>query len=88
MQGVSGTSKTGRKYYYYYCKAQREKACSKKKVRKNWLEQIVMQLLKLVLSDDENLASIAVDSADYYNKNYRDTGYLEGLEAKRREVER
>lgn len=27
MQGVSGTSKAGAKYYYYYCKEQRAKRC-------------------------------------------------------------
>lgn len=32
--------------------------------------------------------SLAVDAAAYYEKNYRDTGYLDGLEAKRREVEK
>lgn len=42
----------------------------------------------LFLHDSENLMSLAVDAAAYYEKNYRDTGYLDGLEAKRREVER
>ena len=34
MQGVSGTSKTGRTYYYYYCSAQRRKECHLHKARK------------------------------------------------------
>ena len=34
MQGVSGTSKTRAKNYYYYCKEQRAKRCSKRPVRK------------------------------------------------------
>ena len=28
-----------------------------------------------------------MDAAAYYKKNYRDAGYLDGLEAKRRDVE-
>lgn len=88
MQGVSGTSGTGRKYHYYYCKAQREKRCDKRKVRKELVERYVTVLLAYLLGNSENLASIAVDAAAYYRENYRDTHYLEALEAKRREVEK
>lgn len=45
-------------------------------------------ILRSILHDSENLMSLAVDAAAYYEKNYRDTGYLDGLEAKRREVEK
>ena len=88
LQGVSGTSGTGRTYYYYYCSAQRRKQCTLKKVRKEKLEDAVTMILRSILRDSENLMSLAVDAAAYYEKNYRDTGYLDGLEAKRREVEK
>ena len=88
MQGVHGTSGTGRKYYYYYCKAQRAKQCGKGKVRKEQVEELVTILLRGLLDDTENLASLAVDAAAYYRDNYRNTHYLDGLEAKRREVEK
>ena len=88
LQGVSGTSGTGRTYYYYYCSAQRRKHCTLKKVRKEKLEDAVTMILRSILHDSENLMSLAVDAAAYYEKNYRDTGYLDGLEAKRREVEK
>lgn len=88
LQGVSGTSRTGRTYYYYYCSAQRRKQCTLKKVRKEKLEDAVTMILRSILHDSENLMSLAVDAAAYYEKNYRDTGYLDGLEAKRREVEK
>lgn len=88
LQGVSGTSGTGRTYYYYYCSAQRRKQCTLKKVRKEKLEDAVTMILRSILHDSENLMSLAVDAAAYYEKNYRDTGYLDGLEAKRREVEK
>lgn len=88
MQGVSGTSKTGRTYYYYYCAAQRRHECDIKKLRKDVIEDVALQILEAILDDSENLASLAVDAAAYYEKNYRDTGYLDGLEAKRRDVEK
>lgn len=88
MQGVSGTSKTGAKYYYYYCKEQRSKRCHKKSVRKEWLEDLVTGILKGLLDDSENLASIAIDAAAYYKNNYKDTKYLEGLGAQRKEAEK
>lgn len=87
MQGVSGTSKTGRKYYYYSCSNQRAKKCTKGSVRKEWLESLVTEVLNSWLNDSENAASIAVDAAKYYNDNYRDTNYLDSLKAKQRDVE-
>lgn len=88
MQGVSGTSKTGAKHYYYYCKEQRAKRCTKKPVRKEWIEDAVTGVLKGLLDDSENLASIAVDAAKYYEGHYKSTEYLASLEQQRRDVEK
>ena len=88
MQGMYGTGKMGKRYYYYNCSDQRRKLCAKKKIRKEAVEGLVEILLREVLADTENLASLAVDAAAYYRKNYLDTHYLEGLEAKRKEAER
>lgn len=88
MQGMSGTSKTGAKYYYYACKEQRAKKCTKKPVRKEWLEDVVAGILKGLLDDGENLASIAVDAAKYYKEHYKSTEYLASLEQQRRDVEK
>ena len=88
MQGVSGTSKTGAIHYYYYCKGHRAHTCSKKNERKEWIEVAVCVVLQELLADTENLAFIAVDAAAYYKEHYRDTGYLESLEAERKNVEK
>lgn len=88
MQGVSGTSMTGVKHYYYYCKEQREKKCTKKPVRKEWMEDAVTGVLKGLLDDSENLASIAVDAAAYYEDNYKSTEYLSSLEQQRKDIEK
>ena len=88
MQGVSGTSMTGVKHYYYYCKEQREKKCTKKPVRKEWMEDAVTGVLKGLLDDSENLASIAVDAAKYYEEHYKSTKYLSSLEQQRKDIEK
>ncbi|MBQ0079723.1 MAG: recombinase family protein [Eubacterium sp.] len=53
MNGVSGTSKTGAKHYYYYCpKYRRDKACDKKPVQKAYIESLVVDLtIDYILSD-------------------------------------
>ena len=88
MQGVSGTSATGRTYYYYYCSAQRRKECHLHKARKRDLEDMVLFALHNIVDDEENVTALALDAAEYYEKNHNDTAYLEALEAKRREVEK
>lgn len=77
MQGVSGTSKTGRTYYYYYCSAQRRKECHLHKARKQDLEDIVLFALHNIVDDEENVTALALDAAEYYEKNHNDTAYLE-----------
>ena len=37
---------------------------------------------------NENVTALALDAAEYYEKNHNDTAYLEALEAKRKEVEK
>ena len=88
MQGVSGTSATGRTYYYYYCSAQRRKECHLHKARKQDLEDMVLFALHNIVDDEENVTALALDAAEYYEKNHNDAAYLEALEAKRKEVEK
>jgi len=79
MQGVSGTSRTGAKHYYYYCSGQRHHKCKKQPIKKAVVEWLVVQLLEEVLNNSENLASLAADAAAYHEKYYKDTAYLDGL---------
>ena len=53
MAGESGTSCTGHKYRYYKCSsAKRKKGCTKKAVKKEWIEDLVIkQTMKLVFDD-------------------------------------
>ena len=55
MVGDSGTSKTGVRHHYYSCYHRKhDKACTKKSIPKDYLEQAVISfVLDHVLSDDE-----------------------------------
>lgn len=59
MVGDSGTSKTGKRTHYYYsCKKARRGPCSKKSVRKELIEDLVVTACRDTLTD-ENIALIA-----------------------------
>lgn len=63
MVGYSGSSQTGKVYNYYTCNKSRKKMCNKKIVRKDFIEDLVIQKCIEVLTDD-NIEIIAkeVDS--------------------------
>ena len=89
MQGVSGTSKTGRTYYYYYCsRPAQEGVPTCTRPASGDLEDMVLFALHNIVDDEENVTALALDAAEYYEKSHDDTAYLEALEAKRREVEK
>lgn len=53
MVGESGTSKTGRIYQYYKCvTAKTKKACKKKTVKKDWIEDLVVSETMNMIMDD------------------------------------
>ena len=56
MVGESGTSYTLKKYHYYKClSTKRKRGCTQKKaVKKDWIEQLVVQdTVNIVLQDNE-----------------------------------
>ena len=54
MVGESGTSNTNKIYRYYKCAtAKKRKGCHKKAVRKEWIEDIVINQIMRFLMDDE-----------------------------------
>lgn len=70
LQGVSETSKTGRKQRYYYCFNQRKKQCTLKPLRKDDLEARVVETAEGFLDDEAMLASLAVDMAVHYRETH------------------
>jgi len=53
MIGESGKSHTGKRYYYYKCgNAKKKSGCDKKAIKKNWIEDFVVQQTLLMVMDD------------------------------------
>ena len=59
MTGVIGTSHTSRQYRYYKCNHSKQGKCDKKSVRKEWLEEFVLDEIKELLSSDEVVEELA-----------------------------
>lgn len=73
MVGESGKG-TGNKIYRYYkcCTAKKKKGCDKKAVKKDWIENLVIQQTMLVVMDDEVMGRITdrlieMQGADSYD---------------------
>ena len=101
MVGISGTSGTGAKHHYYECSGKRERRrkknscrktaggyCTKKNVRKEWIEGLVLRETQLLLFDDELMDFIAENTYRYYVEANTDTAYTEALQANLQEVEK
>lgn len=87
MIGISGTSKSGKKHYYYECTTHRSrKSCNKSAERKEPLEEVVVKTIVEKVLTDENIELIAKkvmeliddDSATlaelkYYESELKDT---------------
>ena len=59
MFGESGTSRTGEVHRYYKCAtAKKKKGCKKKTVRKQWLENLVVNQTMQLVKDDAAMESI------------------------------
>lgn len=88
MVGESGTSKTGAKHNYYICATKkRRRACDKKTVRKEWIEELVVrETLQRVLVDDviERIADAVVD----LQRREQEEGEIPILQKQLAEVER
>ena len=61
MQGVSGTGKSGKKWYYYYCgnTRGRNKTCDKKQVSRDRLERAVVDFTVRYILQEEVLNDLA-----------------------------
>jgi DNA invertase Pin-like site-specific DNA recombinase len=65
MVGVSGTSRTGDKHYYYTCNDRRTGgSCKKENVRKDYIERVVAELTQRFILQDEVIEWIADNAMD------------------------
>lgn len=88
MVGVSGKGKQGQVYYYYSCNGQRRKACTKKPVRRDWIERLVLEHTIALLKDEELLEFIAESTYQYYLEQNTETAYTESLKSALADVEK
>ena len=87
MIGESGTSKLGRVYHYYKCsKRKRERDCSKKVEKKDWLEELVVRYTVHHVLTDENIELIATKAMELIEKDLQDTSVLVGLQGMLKDI--
>lgn len=87
MTGTSGTSHTGARHYYYICNNRRVKACKKKNVRVDVIEEIVLRSTLDTLTDD-NIAIISSEVERRYAENSDSIALLASLNSQLADVER
>ena len=88
MVGESGTSKTGTKHNYYICAGKkRRRDCTKKTVKKDWIEELVVRETLTHVLTEEVMGRIASGVIQLQQKE-RDEGQIPLLEGQLAEVER
>ena len=67
MVGESGRSKTqNRKYRYYKCaRVKNHKGCNKKTVKKEWIEDLTLEMIRRIICDDRMLDNLADEIINY-----------------------
>ena len=70
MVGESGRSKTqNRKYRYYKCASvKNHKGCDKKTVKKDWIEDLTIKVVKQIIFNDKLLNNLADELIEYVNQ--------------------
>ena len=91
MFGESGTSRTGEVHRYYKCAtAKKHKGCKKKTVRKQWLEDLVVNQTMQLVKDDAAMESIIQNMLNAIQAGILTSSTkerLEQLEETKRELE-
>lgn len=79
MHGRSGTSKSGKKHYYYACKEHIKHNCDKTDIRKDFLENAIVKVVQAALFNDDVLNDIIDGIMEYQSQNLNNKA-LESLE--------
>lgn len=81
MVSDGGTSKSGKKHYYYACKQKKKNLCDKTRENKDSLELQVTEYVKDFLSDTKNADRAAADTIAHYEQRTGNDG-LKSIEAR------
>lgn len=74
MVADGGTSRNGKKHYYYACKSRKKGTCDKSRESKDKLERQVAQMVIDFLSDKKNAEKATMDTINYYEQRTGDNG--------------
>lgn len=86
MIAGGGTSRLGKKHYYYVCKQKNKALCDRKREDKDKLELYVTQVVHDFLSDRKNVEKAAQDTINYYEQRTGDNG-MKSIEAQIRHAQ-
>jgi len=89
MAGESGTGSSGERYHYYACQKKKRNtaSCDKKNVKKDWIEEIVIQdTLRLLTPENiDRIADMAIQAAE---KDAKENTQIPALRKKEKEIEK
>ena len=89
MSGDSGTSHTKDIHYYYSCvEKKRKHGCTKKSVRKDWIEQYITDYVINYVLTDENIDYLSEKAYELYEKERKDTSELTSLKNMLKDTQR
>lgn len=89
MVGDSGTSGTGATHFYYSCiEKKRRHGCTKKSVKKDWIEQVITDVTINQVLTDENIEYISKKAFELYEKDRNDKSEITALNNTLREVQK
>ena len=80
--GKSSTYSSGYKYHYYICKNKVKKECNSHQIKKELIEDLVINEIKEILSTDESTLEIASTMYEYYNSSNETNDEIKLLESK------
>ena len=87
MVGDSGTSKSGKTYYYSCIGKKRKLGCAKTSIKKDWIEDLVVKITAEYVLQDEIIDKIA-DAAMKLQAKDRDKGMLFALKKQIRDTKK
>lgn len=89
MVGDSGTGKNKTTHYYYSCIDRKNRhGCTKKSVRKDWIEKLITDITVNEVLTAENIKNIAKRTYDIYETERNDTSELTSLNSALRETQK
>ncbi len=88
MTGVCGTSKQRVKHHYYICSAKKKKLCTKRAVRQDWIESLVLKHTINLVRNEDLLEYIAENTYQYFVAQNTDTSYTKSLQKALAETEK